>query len=138
MCFNGIPDVLMHQKISLCQPRSCFTTHYKETRCVQKSMGDYVFAQVCAVSLHGLTSNCVRQEEDEMNRGVALPAHVLDPCNINEINGQGDENTSFLLPESPFCVKSKAPTCGAVLPKVLSMSIIRLTFGLGCWAGTRL
>lgn len=58
--------------------------------------------------------NCVSPEEDEMNRGVALPAHAIDPCNINEINGQGDENASFLLLESPFHVKSKAPTCGAL------------------------
>lgn len=108
MHFSGIPDVLMHWNISLCRTRTCFTAHYKRVQCVQKSLCTFVFARVHAVSLYGLRLNCIRLEDDEMNMGVALPADVIDSCNINEINGQSYENTSFLLLESPFCVRSKA------------------------------
>lgn len=75
---------------------------------VQKSLSTFVFAQVDAVSLYGLRLNCIRLEDDAMNMGAALPAHVVYSCSINEINRQSYENTSFLLLESRFCVRSKA------------------------------
>lgn len=73
----------------------------------------------------------------KMNMGVALPSHVIDSCNINEINGKSYEDTSFLLLESPFWVRRKALACGGLLLMVLSISVIRLMFGLGCWGGAR-